>query len=94
MKDLNKYRKEIDKVDSKIIKLYEKRMSIVKNITNYKIINNIPVLDSSRESKMLDKNLNKIKNKDYKKYYESVLKGYLDASKKMQEEIIKENKDY
>lgn len=92
MKDLSKARDEIDNIDTQIIKLFEQRMDIVKDIANYKIENNLPVLDSSRENMMLEKNLKKITNEEYKKYYFSVLKGFLEASKEMQKEIIAHKK--
>ena len=60
MKDLSKARDEIDNIDTQIIKLFEQRMDIVKDVANYKIENNLPVLDSSRENIMLEKNLKKI----------------------------------
>ena len=60
MKDLSKARDEIDNIDTQIIKLFEQRMDIVKDVANYKIENNLPVLDSSRENMMLEKNLKKI----------------------------------
>lgn len=82
-------RDKIDEIDTKIIELYEERMEIVKNVINYKIKNNIPILDSSRESKMLDKNLLKIKNDSFKTYYKDVLEGFLKASKSMQSDILK-----
>lgn len=88
MSKLDEARVKIDGIDSKIIELFEERMSTVIDVINYKIENNIPVLDSSRESAMLDKNLKKIKNKDYKKYYQSVLEGFLKASKDMQKDIL------
>lgn len=89
MNKLEKSRKKIDNIDSKIIKLYEKRMDIVKEVTNYKKEHNMEVLDSSREAKMLEKNLKKIKNEEYKNYYKDVLEGYLKASKDMQKELLK-----
>ena len=88
MTELEKCRVEIDEIDRKIIELYEKRMNIIKRVTQYKIKNSIPVLDSSRESKMLEKNLNLINELEFKKYYSSVLNGFLKASKDMQNELI------
>lgn len=87
MNKLEESRKLIDEIDTKIISLYEERMKIVEEVIKYKIENNISILDSSRESKMLENNLNKIKNDKYKKYYSDVLSGYLKASKAMQEDI-------
>ena len=60
MRNLSKARDEIDNIDTQIIKLFEQRMDIVKDVANYKIENNLPVLDSSRENIMLEKNLKKI----------------------------------
>ncbi len=88
MKNLDDLRKEIDSIDEKIIELYEKRLDVVKDVIEYKIENNIPILDSSRENLMLEKNLKKINNEEYKKYYLDVLKGYLKASKDLQKDIL------
>ena len=68
MRNLSKARDEIDNIDTQIIKLFEQRMDIVKDVANYKIENNLPVLDSSRENIMLEKNLKKITNEEYKKH--------------------------
>ena len=87
--ELEIYRNKIDEIDTKIIDLYEARMEVIKNVIDYKIKNNIPILDSSRESKMLNKNLSKIKNDEYKVYYKDVLEGFLKASKSMQADILK-----
>ena len=87
MNKLEESRKLIDEIDTKIISLYEERMKIVEEVIKYKIENNISIFDFSRESKMLENNLNKIKNDKYKKYYRDVLSGYLKASKAMQEDI-------
>lgn len=92
MEKLEFCRDLIDSIDNSIIELYEKRMDIIKEITKYKIEKGLPVLDQNREDSMLKKNIEKIKNEEYKKYYKDVLAGYLKASKKMQEEIIKINK--
>lgn len=92
MSKLDEARVKIDEIDSKIIELFEERMSTVIDVINYKIENNIPVLDSGRESAMLDKNLKKIKNEEYKKYYQSVLEGFLKASKDMQKDILNSKK--
>ena len=88
MDKLIECRNKIDEIDNKIIELFEKRMDVVKDVVAYKLENNMQVTDSSREAAMLEKNLKKIKNEEYKKYYESVLAGYLKASKDMQKDII------
>ena len=42
---------------------------------------------------MLEKNLNRIKNDEYKEYYEDVLLGFLKASKAMQNILVDEAKN-
>lgn len=88
MEKLETLRNKLDLIDLEIIKLYEERMEIVKEVTNFKKINNLPILDSSRESKMLVNNLNKIKNEEFKKYYQDILNGFLKASKDLQKDIL------
>ena len=90
--DLKELRQQIDEIDTKIIALYEQRMEIVKQVSIYKIANNIPVLDASREQLMLDKNLNKINIEEFKKYYQTVLEGFLKASKTMQQDLLDQHK--
>ena len=91
MEKLEICRDLIDSIDNQIIELYVKRMEIVKEITELKIENDLPVLDQNREKIMLEKNLEKIKNDEFKKYYKDVLEGFLKASKEMQKDIIGKN---
>ena len=93
MEKLEICRDLIDSIDSKIIELYEQRMDVIKEVIEYKLENNISITDSRRESKMLENNLNKIKNGEYKKYYKDILDGYLKASKRMQEDIKEKKLD-
>ena len=88
MNQLEILRTKLDDIDLEIIKLYEERMKIVKKVINLKISNNLPILDSSRESKMLENNLKKINNEEFKKYYQDVLNGFLKASKDLQKDIL------
>ena len=88
MNKLEECRIKIDELDSKIAQLYEFRMSIVKEVVKYKIQEGLPVLDEDRETEMLTRNVKNIQNDEYKSYYKTVLKGFLDASKDMQMDIF------
>lgn len=92
MNKLEKARLTIDEIDTEIIKLFEKRMTVVKDVIEFKIENGMPILDSNREANMLEKNLKKISNEEYKKYYSLVLEGFLNASKVLQKDILEKNK--
>lgn len=52
---LVKFRKEIDKIDEKIVKLFAKRFKVVGKIGKFKKENNIPVVDNDRFNKLLVK---------------------------------------
>ena len=87
MEKLDMYCKSLDEIGEKIIELYEKRMNIVKLISRYKEEHNFPTHDQNRENSILEKNLSKIKNEEYKKHYKSVLNGFLEASKVMHDDL-------
>lgn len=92
MKDLKQCREQLDSIDLEIIKLFEKRMSIIKDVAIYKKENNLPILDETREKIMILKNLKNLNNAELKEYYKAILETYLDVSKKYQIEIITNNK--
>lgn len=85
--NLEEYRKEIDVIDNKIIKLLEKRMDIVKMIGEYKKINNIEVLNYNREKEIIER-LNLLCKIEYKNDIIKIFNNIMDVSKGYQNEII------
>ena len=55
MKDLSKCREEIDKIDSELILLLEKRMRVAEGVAKYKLDNDMKVFDEERERAVLNK---------------------------------------
>ena len=53
MKDLLDIRKDIDKIDEQIVKLYEERMKLTSDVAEYKITNGKQVFDKEREESKL-----------------------------------------
>ncbi len=51
--ELNELRGKIDVIDEKLVKLFEERMEVAKNIAEYKKTNSMPVLDVMREREKL-----------------------------------------
>lgn len=88
MKNLDTIRKDIDNIDKEMAKLFEMRMNLVKNIIEYKINNGLPILDSSRENDVINKNLDLIDD-NYKKYYETLIKNIINISKEFQKDYSK-----
>lgn len=56
MDNLEKLRKEIDKIDQKIIDDIATRTNIIFEIAKYKARNNIVVVDEKREAEVIKKN--------------------------------------
>ena len=54
---LDEAREIINEVDNEMIYLFIKRMAAVSMVAEYKMENNIPVLDSSREEAIITRNL-------------------------------------
>ena len=89
MKDLKQCREQLDIIDKEIIKLFEKRMSVIKDVALYKKQNNLPIVDEEREKIILQNNLEKFNNPELKQYYQTILKAYIDVSKQYQINLIK-----
>ena len=53
--DLNELRVQIDEIDSQILELFLRRMSVVEQVLDYKQKNNLPVFHPEREAAILDK---------------------------------------
>ena len=88
MRDIKTIRKEIDNIDKEIAKLFEMRMNLVKDVIEYKISNNLPILDSSRENEVINKNIDFVDD-EYKKYYQEFIKNMLNISKEFQKDYSK-----
>ncbi len=89
MENLNEIRLEINKTDKEMAALFEKRMSLAKQVAEYKIQNSMPIFDAKREAQVVEKNLAYIESDEMKDYYTLFIKDVMDISKKYQEKLIK-----
>lgn len=80
-------REEINSIDEEMIELFKKRMKAVGMVVEYKLENNLPVLDSSREDKLIEKNLKYLNDESLKEYYLTFFNGVLNSSKDYQKKI-------
>lgn len=88
---MERFRKEIDKIDSEIAKLLEKRFEICSEIGDFKSKNNIETEDKSREKEIFEK-IEQI-NLKYRDNIKEVESKILLESKKIQDNL-KWNSDY
>lgn len=88
MNRLELARIEINRVDKEIAKLFEERMKAVEEVINFKIENNLDILDSSRENEVIERNKKLIEEKKYEKYYVDLITNIMRISKNYQKEIV------
>jgi len=82
--ELNSFRKEIDKIDRKIVKLLEKRFILVSDLGVYKKNQNLPVQDEGREKEVLESCRYMLENKEYSKYIDDIYFQIIKACKDIQ----------
>ncbi|WP_300351495.1 chorismate mutase [Clostridium sp.] len=82
-------RNRIDEIDKELMKLFEERMKVVLDVAQYKKENNMPIFHKERENQVIEKNLNRIENKELLPYAEEMLHILMDISKKYQHNKIK-----
>jgi chorismate mutase/prephenate dehydratase len=88
MKDLKELREEIEIIDKEMIKLFVRRMEIVKGVALYKQANNMDVLDRSRELELLEKTSALVPGEDLRKYYRELLEKQMELSRDYQRKIL------
>lgn len=88
---LEEAREIINEVDNEMISLFIKRMAAVSMVAEYKMENNIPVLDSIREDAIKTRNVEKLSNKQLEEYYLTFFEGVLKSSKDYQKDLMKKN---
>lgn len=86
---LEEAREMINEVDEQMISLFIKRMAAVSMVAEYKMENNLPILDSIREDVIKGKNFEILSNKMLEKYYNTFFDGVLKASKDYQSDLVK-----
>lgn len=89
MSKLDDARIKINQIDEAMLKLFEERMQAVQMVAEYKLENHLPVLDASREQRIIDKNVSMLNDKELESYYRIFFEGVLSSSKEYQKDLIK-----
>ena len=93
MTELDNIRSDINSIDKQMAELFEKRMSFVRQIAQYKISKSIPVLDAQRERVVAEKNSDYISDESLKEYYNSFILSVMKISKEYQNKLIEDYKN-
>lgn len=85
--NIDELRREIDKIDTDLTALLEKRMNVSGAIGEYKKANGLKVFDSARERKVISKNLSHLQDESLSPYIEKIYTIIMDESKKKQKAL-------
>lgn len=88
MRDLSEIRVDIDKIDRQIVALFEKRMALTKQVAEYKIANNKPVLDAAREAQKLDTVVSLAENPENGDALRTMFEAIMAISRAQQQELL------
>lgn len=88
MNELENLRERIDTIDKELIALFEERMDVVNDIAEYKIKNNLPILNQNREDIVISKVKSIVKNKEYTDSAINFIQDIMEISKKFQQNLI------
>ena len=68
MKDLEQCRREIDEIDQQLIKLFEQRMNVSKDVVTYKLAHGLEIFQPEREKAVIEKNAARMLNPELADY--------------------------
>ena len=88
MIELDKLRSQIDQIDRELVALFEKRMEKVLEIGEYKRKEDITIFNQARELEVLEKNITRLKNKDFENETKDFLNKVMEISRDLQRKHI------
>ncbi len=88
MSKVDRLRDIIDDIDKNIVRLFEKRMETAEKIAQYKMENNLEILNTSREEEVLKSAVNELYNKEYTDELKEVIKKLMEMSRRIQQKKI------
>lgn len=94
MKDLEQCRKEIDEIDQQLIKLFEQRLAISKDVVTYKLAHGMEIFQPEREKAVIEKNVARLQDHNLDKYARNFVQDIMDVGKSYQATFIPTNSMY
>ncbi len=88
MKSLEESRAAIDAVDRQIVRLFEERMTISRDVAQCKIASGLPVLDRSREERVLDSRVAMLNDPCWAESVRSLYEAIMAISRAEQERLL------
>lgn len=93
MKDLRETRQELDAVDRELVRLFEKRMGLSRDVAEYKIAHGLPVLDQGREAIVLASRCSMLEDGRLAPQVRQLFETIMALSRQEQERLLREAGD-
>lgn len=90
MKELAQIRAELDQVDRDVVKLFEKRMNLARQVAEYKMAHGLPVLDRTREEAVLASRVGMLEDPHWADSLRELYEKIMELSRREQERMLKE----
>ena len=87
--DLSEYRKQLDRIDEKMLGLFTERMKIASEIAEYKRENDLPVLDLKREKEKLTK-IEEMSPEEFSDYSFTLFSMVMELSRSRQNQLLRQ----
>lgn len=94
MKDLEQCRKEIDEIDQQLIRLFEQRMKVSKDVVTYKLAHDMEIFQPQREKAVIKKNADRVVDKELVEYACDFIQDVMDIGKSYQATFISSKDSY
>ena len=90
MRELEDVRAELDRVDRELVRLFEKRMALSREVARCKLAHGLPVLDAAREEQVLDSRVSMLNNPALGEDVRTLYFCIMALSRGEQERLLKE----
>lgn len=90
MRELAQIRQELDEIDREMVKLFERRMTLCREVARTKLAQGKPVLDASREAQVLESRAAMLADATLTEAVRALYREMMALSRQEQEKLLRE----
>lgn len=90
MRELAQIRRELDEIDREMVKLFERRMTLCREVARTKLAQGKPVLDASREAQVLESRAAMLADATLTEAVRALYREMMALSRQEQEKLLRE----
>lgn len=90
MKELAELRLELDQLDREIVALFERRMAVSRQVAQYKLAHDLPVLDQGREAQVIASRAAMLSDASFAPALRALYETIMALSREAQEAYLRE----